>query len=70
MYRVVITFLLRLFPAATIAEGVYGDEYGDFECVTSQPGCSQVCYNLFAPMNHPRFWQMQVSFHMLKSWFI
>lgn len=66
---VVITFLLRLFPAATIAEGVYGDEYGDFECVTSQPGCSQVCYNLFAPMNHPRFWQMQILFLCFPSLF-
>jgi len=60
IYRVAVTFLCRLFPGATVGDGVYGDEYDSFECVTTQPGCSQVCYNLFAPMNHPRFYTMQV----------
>ena len=60
--RVAVTFLCRLFPGATVGDGVYGDEYGDFECVTTQPGCKQACYNLFAPMSHPRFYTMQVLF--------
>ena len=58
--RVAVTFLCRLLPGTTIGEGVYGDEFDNFECVTTQPGCSQVCFNLFAPMSHPRFWSMQV----------
>ena len=62
VFRVAVTFLCRLFPGATVGDGVYGDEFGGFECVTTQPGCHQVCYNLFAPMNHPRFYQMQVLF--------
>lgn len=57
---VAITFLCRLLPGTTIGEGVYGDEFDNFECVTTQPGCSQVCFNLFAPMSHPRFWSMQI----------
>ena len=54
------TFMCRLLPATTIGEAVYGDEMSDFECVTTQPGCRQVCYNQFSPMTHTRFWSMHI----------
>ena len=52
--------MCRLLPATTIGEAVYGDEMSDFECVTTQPGCRQVCYNQFSPMTHTRFWSMHI----------
>lgn len=57
---VALTFLCRLIPLATIGDGAYGDEQDSFECITTQPGCSQMCYNLFAPISHIRFWGMQI----------
>jgi len=57
---VATTFLCRLIPLATIGDAAYGDEQDNFECVTTQPGCSQMCYNKFSPMSHIRFWAMQI----------
>jgi len=54
------TFMCRLLPASTIGEAVYGDEMSDFECLTTQPGCQQMCYNQFSPMTHTRFWSMHI----------
>ena len=58
--RVALTFLCRLIPAVTIGDAAYGDEQSDFECVTTQPGCKQMCYTMFAPISHVRFWAMQI----------
>lgn len=57
---VAITFLCRLIPLATIGDNLYADEQDNFECITTQPGCGQMCYNLFAPMSLVRFWGMQI----------
>lgn len=57
---VALTFLCRLIPAVTIGDAAYGDEQSDFECVTTQPGCKQMCYTMFAPISHVRFWAMQI----------
>ncbi|CBY15042.1 unnamed protein product [Oikopleura dioica] len=57
-----LTFLCRLLPATTIGDAVYGDEMSDFDCVTTQPGCPQMCYNLFAPMSHVRYWSLHILF--------
>lgn len=57
-----LTFLCRLLPATTIGDAVYGDEMSDFDCVTTQPGCAQMCYNEYAPMSHSRFWGMLILF--------
>lgn len=54
------TFMFRLLPATTIGEAVYGDEIGDFECLTTQPGCQKMCWNQFSPMTHTRFWCMHI----------
>ena len=59
-FRVALTFLCRLIPAVTIGDAAYGDEQSDFECVTTQPGCKQMCYTMFAPISHVRFWAMQI----------
>ena len=59
--------MCRLLPASTIGEAVYGDEMSDFECLTTQPGCQQMCYNQFSPMTHTRFWSMHVSIVFLKA---
>ena len=69
-FRNALTFLCRLLPATTIGDAVYGDEMSDFDCVTTQPGCPQMCYNLFAPMSHVRYWSLHVrkSKAGLKIW--
>ena len=59
--------MCRLLPASTIGEAVYGDEMSDFECLTTQPGCQQMCYNQFSPMTHTRFWSMHVSFFWIEN---
>ena len=59
--------MCRLLPASTIGEAVYGDEMSDFECLTTQPGCQQMCYNQFSPMTHTRFWSMHVSLRACKQ---
>uniref|UniRef100_A0A670YF01 Gap junction protein n=1 Tax=Pseudonaja textilis TaxID=8673 RepID=A0A670YF01_PSETE len=38
---------------------LYQDEQERFVCNTLQPGCSNVCYDLFAPVSHFRFWLIQ-----------
>lgn len=38
---------------------LYQDEQERFICNTLQPGCSNVCYDMFAPVSHLRFWLIQ-----------
>lgn len=38
---------------------LYQDEQERFICNTLQPGCSNVCYDIFAPVSHFRFWLIQ-----------
>jgi len=62
-----VNFVLRMFIVTTIGNAVYGDEQGVFRCDTSQPGCNQMCFNRFSPINHPRFWGFQILFCCLPS---
>jgi len=51
-----------LFIVAAIGGSVYGGEFKDFVCDTNQPGCGNVCFNRFSPINHIRFWSFQLLF--------
>lgn len=39
---------------------LYQDEQERFVCNTLQPGCANVCYDLFAPISLFRFWLVQI----------
>jgi len=56
------TMVFRLFVVGAIGASVYGGEFKDFICDTSQPGCNNVCFNRFSPINHIRFWSFQLLF--------
>nr|XP_002128756.1 gap junction delta-2 protein-like [Ciona intestinalis] len=53
-------FVFRIIVVASIGDAVYSDEQDEFVCNTRQPGCKQICYNLFAPISHIRFWAFQI----------
>ncbi|KAI5609792.1 connexin 36.7 [Silurus asotus] len=52
--------IFRLLVVAVAAEDVYADERTMFVCDTLQPGCSNVCYDAFAPISQPRFWVFHI----------
>ncbi|XP_063157904.1 gap junction delta-4 protein-like [Candoia aspera] len=54
-----LVILLRLMVIFLAAYPLYQDEQERFICNTLQPGCSNVCYDLFAPVSHFRFWLIQ-----------
>ncbi|XP_026527904.1 gap junction delta-4 protein-like [Notechis scutatus] len=54
-----IVIFLRFMVIFLAAYPLYQDEQERFVCNTLQPGCSNVCYDLFAPVSHFRFWLIQ-----------
>lgn len=52
--------IFRLLVVAVAAEDVYADERTMFVCDTLQPGCANVCYDVFAPISQPRFWVFHI----------
>ncbi|XP_054847639.1 gap junction delta-4 protein-like [Eublepharis macularius] len=56
-----LTVLLRLLVIFFAAYPLYQDEQQRFICNSMQPGCSTVCYDLFAPVSHFRFWLIQTA---------
>ncbi|TSK53814.1 Gap junction delta-2 protein [Bagarius yarrelli] len=52
--------IFRLLVVAVAAEDVYADERTMFVCDTLQPGCTNVCYDAFAPISQPRFWVFHI----------
>ncbi|XP_071416816.1 gap junction delta-4 protein [Pithys albifrons albifrons] len=54
-----LTILLRLAVVVLAGYPLYQDEQERFVCNTLQPGCSNVCYDLFSPVSHFRFWLIQ-----------
>ncbi|TRY58478.1 hypothetical protein DNTS_004897 [Danionella cerebrum] len=40
---------------------LYQDEQERFVCNTIQPGCANVCYDIFAPLSLFRFWLVQLT---------
>uniref|UniRef100_A0A8D2NGT9 Gap junction protein n=1 Tax=Zonotrichia albicollis TaxID=44394 RepID=A0A8D2NGT9_ZONAL len=55
----VLMILLRLALVVLAGYPLYQDEQERFVCNTLQPGCSNVCYDLFSPVSHFRFWLIQ-----------
>jgi len=49
-----LIFFCRLIIVISIGDSIYGDEQSNFICNTLQPGCSNVCYNQFAPISQIR----------------
>ncbi|XP_035401196.1 gap junction delta-4 protein [Cygnus atratus] len=54
-----LIILLRMAVVVLAGYPLYQDEQERFICNTLQPGCSNVCYDLFAPISHFRFWLIQ-----------
>ncbi|NXF00513.1 CXD4 protein, partial [Smithornis capensis] len=54
-----LIFLLRVAVVVLAGYPLYQDEQERFVCNTLQPGCSNVCYDLFSPVSHFRFWLIQ-----------
>lgn len=52
---------LRVFILAFAGYPLYQDEQERFVCNTIQPGCSNVCYDLFAPFSLFRFWLFELT---------
>ncbi|KAM4689703.1 gap junction delta-4 protein isoform 1-T2 [Discoglossus pictus] len=59
--KIWLTLMLLLRAAMVIFAGypLYQDEQERFTCNTLQPGCSNVCYDIFAPVSHIRYWLLQ-----------
>ncbi|KAM9827284.1 gap junction delta-4 protein [Neosynchiropus ocellatus] len=59
-----IWFILMIFLRALIlllaGYPLYQDEQERFVCNTIQPGCANVCYDLFSPISLFRFWLVQI----------
>lgn len=55
----VLMILLRMAVVVFGGYPLYQDEQERFVCNTLQPGCSNVCYDLFSPVSHFRFWLIQ-----------
>ncbi|NXG52365.1 CXD4 protein, partial [Psilopogon haemacephalus] len=62
-----LTVLLRLAVVVLAGYPLYQDEQERFVCNTLQPGCSNVCYDLFSPVSHFRFWLVQTVSVLLPS---
>ncbi|XP_041933479.1 gap junction beta-4 protein-like [Alosa alosa] len=57
-----VVFIFRLMVFLVAAEKVWGDEQGNFDCDTRQPGCKNVCYDHFYPIAYSRLWSLQLIF--------
>ncbi|XP_067389823.1 gap junction beta-4 protein-like [Emydura macquarii macquarii] len=55
-----VVFVFRFLVYVVVAEQVWSDEQGDFDCYTRQPGCSNICYDHFFPISHIRLWALQL----------
>lgn len=52
---------LRLLMLLFAGYPLYQDEQERFVCNTIQPGCANVCYDLFSPVSVFRFWLVQLT---------
>lgn len=62
-----LMLLLRMAVVVLAGYPLYQDEQERFVCNTLQPGCSNVCYDLFSPVSHFRFWLIQTVSILLPS---
>lgn len=60
-----LTVFLRVSVLFLAGYPLYQDEQERFVCNTIQPGCANVCYDIFAPLSLFRFWLVQLSSIML-----
>lgn len=63
----IFMILLRMVVIVVAGSPVYQDEQERFVCNTLQPGCANVCYDIFSPVSHLRFWLVQSVSVLLPS---
>ncbi|KAF0028306.1 hypothetical protein F2P81_019393 [Scophthalmus maximus] len=56
----IVMILLRILLLLLAGYPLYQDEQERFVCNTIQPGCANVCYDLFSPISLFRFWLVQL----------
>ncbi|KAM9308710.1 gap junction delta-4 protein [Gastrophryne carolinensis] len=54
-----LMILLRIVMVVLAGYPLYQDEQERFICNTLQPGCANVCYDIFSPISHMRYWLIQ-----------
>ena len=59
------TIVFRIMPAIAFMDGVYADDQEVFQCVTTQPGCNQMCFNQFSPILPHRLYLLHITLLML-----
>jgi len=53
-------YVLRFLIVISIADKVFGDDFGKFKCNTLTPGCENICFNDFSPISMVRLWALQL----------
>ncbi|XP_037612193.1 gap junction delta-4 protein [Sebastes umbrosus] len=56
----IVMIFLRVLVLLFAGYPLYQDEQERFVCNTIQPGCANVCYDLFSPVSLFRFWLVQL----------
>ncbi|XP_060950314.1 gap junction delta-4 protein [Limanda limanda] len=56
----IVMLFLRILILLLAGYPLYQDEQERFVCNTIQPGCANVCYDLFSPVSLFRFWLVQL----------
>lgn len=56
----VVMIFLRVLALLFAGYPLYQDEQERFVCNTIQPGCANVCYDLYSPVSLFRFWLVQL----------
>ncbi|XP_050922682.1 gap junction delta-4 protein [Lates calcarifer] len=56
----IVMIFLRILILLFAGYPLYQDEQERFVCNTIQPGCANVCYDLFSPISLFRFWLVQL----------
>ncbi|XP_064863805.1 gap junction delta-4 protein [Oncorhynchus nerka] len=56
----ILMILLRILVLLFAGYPLYQDEQERFVCNTIQPGCANVCYDIFAPISLFRYWLVQL----------
>ncbi|TMS09270.1 Cyclin-Y, partial [Larimichthys crocea] len=56
----IVMIFLRILILLFAGFPLYQDEQERFVCNTIQPGCANVCYDLFSPISLFRFWLVQL----------
>uniref|UniRef100_A0A8C6R3Q8 Gap junction protein n=2 Tax=Nannospalax galili TaxID=1026970 RepID=A0A8C6R3Q8_NANGA len=67
MLWLVVAVLLRMLVVVLAGSPIYQDEQERFVCNTLQPGCANMCYDLFSPVSPLRFWLLQSLALLLPS---